>query len=328
MELFPFLIGDFNCVTNQQDVSSRVYGNSGDISINGPSRSHFHQKKSKELKDIVVNFGYLDVYLYLNNPVDYTWLRKGSRPSRLDRMYIPKDLAIFLSDARHIIHLSDHKAVLVGIKLSSASLPPKQKKNSDFSKLNSRVLDDKNFQQNFDKVLMSFASVSSWFDECFKNKMKDFLRNFSSFRQRSRRDTRSYLINSLQFAGKEEDLDLISYIKSQLRKMDMEDSLGIIIRSKFNESLESEKLSLFHVNREVKRGAKSRLSKLSKIVEEERVVVEDQPEIERIAVNFFSSLFQGYHTSDGCLGPKPFEPDFSDLDFFLDKVGSLSDVEA
>ena len=83
----------------------------------------------------------------------------------------------------------------------------------------------------------------------------------------------------------------MSFLKCKLKKMFFEDSLGIIVRSRFKESSDNEKLSLFHLNREVKRGKKTSLSKLSKIEKNERVVVEDKTEINRMAVNFFSSLF-------------------------------------
>ena len=48
---------------------------------------------------------------------------------------------------------------------------------------------------------------------------------------------------------------------------------------------------MYHLNREIKRVKKSSSSKLSKIVSNKRVVVEEREEVSQIVVDNFSSLF-------------------------------------
>ena len=152
--------------------------------------------------------------------------------------------------------------------------------------------------------------------------------DFSTLRQQCRRDTRHFLLHYLQRAAEDEDLELMSYIRSRLKRITMEDSKGLVIRSKVRENIDDERLSLFHLNREMKKGKKSSLSKLCKTVNKKRIIMEDQEEIHGMAVNFFSSLFQGYHTTNGEIRDFPFSPSFERLDFFLKGLGSLSTMEA
>ena len=108
--------------------------------------------------------------------------------------------------------------------------------NVAFWKLNSKILDDRNFQQNFDKILEELISkqeafnfISDWFDHCFKPEITSFLKDFSSLRQKSRRDTRELLLDYLQRAGRVEDVETMSYVRARLKRMDLEDSQGILL---------------------------------------------------------------------------------------------------
>ena len=51
--------------------------------------------------------------------------------------------------------------------------------------------------------------------------------------------------------------------------MNAEDAMGILIRSRFQGNVEMEKLSLFHVNRELKKGKKGSIDALLKIVDKQ-----------------------------------------------------------
>ena len=111
--------------------------------------------------------------------------------------------------------------------------------------------------------------------------------------------------------------------------------MGLVIRSRHGEFLESEKASLYHLNKQLKDGKKGRLDKLAKLEKDEngkprKVVLEDREEIEKEAVGFFADLFQGFHRRGGELGNSPFEPDLSSdsLEPFLEDLGSLSQQEA
>ena len=106
----PVPCEDWNCVTWPQDVSSFV---AGQPNMGQPSVSYFNQKKSTELSNLIKSFRYIDAFTHQNNQVDFTWSRHGSRPSRLDRVYVPNILVNKLTKCHHIQHLSDHKAVRV-----------------------------------------------------------------------------------------------------------------------------------------------------------------------------------------------------------------------
>ena len=56
----PILIGDFNCVIHPNDVSSKIYGPVPIRPQIPGNRSHYFQKKSKELHSIVTGFNYVD----------------------------------------------------------------------------------------------------------------------------------------------------------------------------------------------------------------------------------------------------------------------------
>ena len=56
--------------------------------------------------------------------------------------------------------------------------------------------------------------------------------------------------------------------------------------------------------------------------------MDDKEEIHTMAVNFFSSLFQGYHAANGEIRDTPFSPSFERLYFFLEGLGTLSEIEA
>ena len=89
---------------------------------------------------------------------------------------------------------------------------------------------------------------------------------------------------------------------------------------------------LFHLNRESKQGKLSRLDKLAKEIrvikngtpEKKRVVLNDKQSIEDEVLNYFGDLFKGNRTKEGEEGKSPFQPNFTDLDYFLNGIGTLS----
>ena len=99
------------------------------------------------------------------------------------------------------------------------------------------------------------------------------------------------------------------------------ESLGFVVRSRYKENFECEKASLFHVNREKKKGGQIGVSKL--MINE--VEVEDKDAIENEAVGYFGDLFKGYHRRDGVNAGETFKPDFTHLNEFLEGIGKLSE---
>ena len=218
---------------------------------------------------------------------------------------------------------------------------PKSTYSSNYWKLNKSILHENNFKVNFDSILTDilkkkdyFDSITKWFDACFKPLVRKFLIDFSKERQKCRKDTTMFYSVSLQEASQAKDWESIAFTKNKLSQMHQEDSIGLIVRSRFQESAEKERASLFHLNREVKKGKLSRIDKLAKeeivitngLKQTKRIILNDKAKIEKEAVNYFSSLFQGYHTTNGNIGPKPFRPNYTDAEYFLKGVGRLPDI--
>ena len=122
---------------------------------------------------------------------------------------------------------------------------------SSYWKLNKSIFNEKHFQVNFKDVLNdvvsfkpNYKSVSVWFDKVFKPSVRAFLMDFSRERSKSRRDTVSFFSVALQEAIKVNDWKTVSYVRSKLKNMHKEDSVGLIVRSRYSENLEGERKGL------------------------------------------------------------------------------------
>ncbi|MCP3679353.1 MAG: hypothetical protein GY782_03435, partial [Gammaproteobacteria bacterium] len=149
-----------------------------------------------------------------------------------------------------------------------------------------------------------------------------------------RRDTVGFLSRCLSNAVSRFDLAEVSRLLESLMRYHREDTMGLVVRSRCQGHLEAEVASIYHLNQGVKRGKQGRLDKLAKEVNKgqkgspSRILLEDRSQVENEAVTFFTNLLQGFHKSADELGDSPFEPDFSDLDFFLQGLGRLTPEQA
>ena len=98
------------------------------------------------------------------------------------------------------------------------------------------------------------------------------------------------------------------------------ETMGFVVRSRFQENSSSETASLFHVNREKKNAGKNNLESL-KVGDE---IITDKLEIEAKVLKYFGALFNGHHDSNLQDTGQPFVPDNSQLDDFLTDLGKLS----
>ncbi|MCP3680390.1 MAG: hypothetical protein GY782_09150, partial [Gammaproteobacteria bacterium] len=203
------------------------------------------------------------------------------------------------------------------------------------------VVKDKRFRRNFKK---NYAKVSlekenydfplEGFDQAFRPQCRHFLINFSRMRQQGRRDTVGFLSRCLGNAVSRFDWAEVSRLRESLMRYHREDTMGLVVRSRCQGRLEAEVASIYHLNQGVKRGKQGRLDKLAKEVNKgqkgspSRILLEDRSQVEDEAVTFFTNLLQGFHKSADELGDSPFEPDFSDLDFFLKGLGRLTPEQA
>ena len=97
------------------------------------------------------------------------------------------------------------------------------------------------------------------------------------------------------------------------------ESMGFIVRSRFSETIETEKASLFYMNRENKNFAKNDLNELKV----DNNVTSDKGTIEAAVLEYFGALFNGHHDRDGNDTGQPFRPDYSGLPDFLANIGCL-----
>ena len=100
----------------------------------------------------------------------------------------------------------------------------------------------------------------------------------------------------------------VSRVRKKIKTMLEKESMGFIIRSRFQENNESEKASLFHLNRENKNFNKCSLKSL-KINNQ---ITSDKTKIEEEVLKYFGALFNGHHDRHGDDAGQPFSPDFAD----------------
>ena len=313
----PILIGDFNCILKPSDTTA-----------------NFQRKQCKPLENLIHLFGYKDCHEILNLPSDFTFYRNGLAPSRLDRVYIPEYLVSQILNLEYLPTTSDHKAVKIELDIQICA--PINRNKCAYWKLNTSILKHSDFLPNFVKLwqkLLNFESeyisCEVWWENLAKPCIKDFCIKFSTMVARGRQGMKAYLFEALNHAYNIKDDVEIQEIKTRLRNIINEESLGFVIRSKEQNLVEGEKATIYHKNREVKLGNKANLETL-KI---NGAICDNFEIIQNTLVNYFSALFNGHHrsTEDSNVPVDTgasFEPDLSLLPDFLQGLGQLDDTEA
>ena len=121
---------------------------------------------------------------------------------------------------------------------------------------------------------------------CAKPAFKNFCIGVSSHLANIRNDTKKYLFAYLNLVIKQKKW-----------------AMGYV-RSRFKESSDTEKASLFHLNREQKNSSKNNVDSM-KIGEE---VTDDKNIIETEALDYFGALVNGHHDNNLNDTGKPFVP--------------------
>ena len=248
----PFIIGDYNCILEDSDT------------LANPSN-----KKCAALLDLVSTFEYTDSFKHLHpDKIEFTWHRPHCSPSRLDRLYSPPHLVNYVLEVSHHVSLSDHHLLEVVLNLPNLVLsPPPPHHSSAYWKLNASILNDSDFMSNFipaweelNQMKAQYREIADWWDECAKPWMVKFCKNYSTMLTKVRRDTKIFLFANLDGSIKGGKWEDVAFYRGRLRKIMEDEAKGVIVRSRHAQTLSDEKASLFHQNREKKRGAKSRLN--------------------------------------------------------------------
>ena len=109
-------------------------------------------------------------------------------------------------------------------------------------------------------------------------------------------------------------------VRKDIKTILEKESMGFVVRSRYKEHLESEKASLFYLNRENKNFKKNSLESM-KINGQ---VTNDEAKIESIVLKYFGALLNGHHDRSGADTGQPFVPDYTDLPDFLSNLSRLS----
>ena len=308
----PILVGDFNSILSALD-----------------TERNFNDKTCPALKDLVDNFNYTDAYRLLHpHGRAYTFFRPSCAASRLDRFYLPQNLISNVRSVSYKASLGDHHGV--SLKLSLPDLvkgPASMPSSSPYWKLNTSVLKDEDFLENFSVMyaklqarIQDYPDIADWWDNCAKISIRKFCMGVSSRLAKVRRDTKKYLFSYLSVVLNLRDWGEVTRVRQQLKEILQQETMGFSIRSRFKENSETEQASLFHQNRENKNFYKNNHGEL-KI---SKKVSNDKSEIEKEVLNYYGALFNGHHNKDLVDTGKPFIPDNLHLQDFLSGLGKLS----
>ena len=145
----PLLLGDFNCVLHTIDQSSTA----------SLRTSH---KYSTSLASLVDAGGYTDSFRTLHPAASvFSFYRRGSDPTRLDRIYLPPLLESRPRVARYLPCTSDHHAFFLRLETAGLAVLPSlasKKSASHYWKLNSSVLKEQSFLPAFRRMWIPLAA--------------------------------------------------------------------------------------------------------------------------------------------------------------------------
>ena len=305
--------GDFNCILKPIDVE------------NGTG---FNQKKCPQLLDLLNIKSLRDVFRHFNpNRREYTFFRTSCAPSRLDRFYVSQELLQRVNSVQHVASLSDHCGVLLDMRFQSFQYGNRISRGT-YWKLNVRILEDEDFEDNFISLWSGlkskqtrFSDIADWWDMEAKPAIREFCCDFSKQRKKRRNDTKAFWFAYLKVVLEDKNWREVARVKTMLNDMLQEDAFGYVVRSRFKNNVSEEAASLFHANKEVKNAKNNNINSL-KIND---VAVSNQEIIEEEVTKFFHALFNGYHDENLENTGKSFQADYRDLYFFLNDLATLSD---
>ena len=113
-------------------------------------------------------------------------------------------------------------------------------------------LHSQNFGRTYIKSKSLYNDIADWWDLVAKPEIKQFCINFSSLRNHKRNDTLMFLFSYLKVVLADKNWLEVGRIRERIKQMLFQDSMGVIVRSRYQQNSEEEKGSLFHAAREKK----------------------------------------------------------------------------
>ena len=225
-----------------------------------------------------------------------------------------------VNSVQHVASLSDHCGVLLDVSFQSFNQYGERFSRETYWKLNIRILEDEDFEDNFISLWSRlklkqtrFSDIADWWDMEAKPAIREFCFEFSKQRNARRNDTKAFWFAYLKVVLGDKNWREVARVKTILKDMLQEDAFGYVVRSRFKNNVSEEAASLFHANKEVKNAKNNNINSL-KIND---VAVSNQEIIEEEVTKFFHALFNGYHDENLENTGKSFQADYRDLDFFL-----------
>ena len=313
----PLLIGDFNCVLRLADTAG-----------------NFRNKRCPPLADLVAAFGLTDGFPYLHpNIQSFTFFRRNTPGSRLDRAYIPPQLLPHLLAVTHPPSLSDHSALYVQLAgvLQVAQPPPIP---TTYWKLNTSLLKEEDFLPAFTAMWMALeaarpggACPATWWEETAKPACRAFCINFSRMVAHRRRELANLLLAGLQVALLANDWPAVTALKSRLHRLASYRLAGRAVRAGMARGPETA-ATVFQIAAEA---AKPPVGPLH--VSAGGQVLTEPAEVEEEIHNYFEALFQGRHVATVARpephdSGQPFAPDFTHLPEFLQDIRVMDRVQS
>ena len=276
------LCGDFNSVLENIDAA------------NNPQ-----QKKSRELKSLVSSNKLVDSYrLFYPHVPGYTFIRNNAA-SRLDYIFVPESEQSKILEVKIVpVPSSDHVAVRVDLLLDKNSAVNKTTHNLNYWKLNNETLCHSDFEENFQGLYSRLldkkeyhSKITEWWEHCAKPEMIRFLKNFSRSLALERKQTKEgfYYLLKLAIDRGMDGFDEALEIKHRINDVNQQEMEGVKVRSRFQENIEKERGSLYHLAREKKNGKRNNLE----VLKIDGNNVTDQAKIQEKVLGYYEQLFNG-----------------------------------
>ena len=316
----PLAGGDYNCCFGRND-----------------ARFNAEKKTCVGLKALVNAFNLSDAFRYLHpDKVEYTFHRADSA-SRLDRFYAPQFMIPYIHSVQHLPQsYSDHciTEIVLNVPDLQRLQTPTRSPRFSYWKMNIGIIDE-DFNDNFEVIykkarecIGNFNDIADWWDLKCKPMIVQFVKMYSISLARERKCTKKFLYIQLKNALNMGPYSEVLRIKEDLNKILLFEANGIKIRSRHKEDLELEKASLFHMNREIKKGEANNAESLLIGPPDSRYLEIDPKKCKEEVLSFFSALFSGRLGLDGEILNEPFEQDDTFLPEFLnDTLKKLSDED-
>lgn len=312
------MAGDFNCVTEQQDVEE-----------------NFRNKRSLELRDLIQTFSLTDVFREGNpNAREYTFHRPGSSSARLDRVYVSRELYQSIQSCKHIPVLSDHKAVVIEMTFNSgATIKPRTQHTW---KLNNSILAYEELLQGLRTVvnrrmetLENEDDLPRLWEEMIIPEVTAMLKEYSIIRSEFRKTTKQMLQHMLEQAIEIHDWETAAHARQRLRAITDHELYGYVVRSRESELDEALVGNIHHARKEFKKCQQNELTTLKINGQPNSNIQEIEEEVEQ----YYNALYKGYHRttpdSDEVTNTgTEFTPDWTNVEEFLGDLPQLSEQTA